>query len=204
MQLRKSVLFTAIALTGVLALSGCAPEAVNPTATPPVYEIPPVDAVVAGDVVDAEQAVSLNELDAKPGFRAFGMSDGTWVVVDSAAPLPAEVAADLQAQVDALPVATRSDDSQATEEALGEFVFRKNAETGRNVVVVTKLWAAVGTSANAPRVERWIHVGDSKQEVFMRPDGYVGTGTSEDYLNELYSGVQDAPQVEIFVHPANG
>lgn len=194
MQFRKPVLFTALALTSVLALSGCAPESANPepSATSPIYEIPSVENVVAGDVVDTEQAVSLNELDAKPGFRAYEMSDGTFVVVDSSVPLPENIVADLQSQVDALP---------AEDEALGDFVFAKNIETGRNVVVIAKVPTPAGIEAGAPVVNRWVHYGDPKQEAFMRPDMYIGQGTSDEYLAELYAdGVANTlDNLEVFV-----
>lgn len=198
MELRRFVLVPTVALLGALTLAGCGPQS-DPAPAPSVTDGQVVDEVRVGDVVPADVAGRLNATEGQ--LRAYEMSDGTYVVVDSAVPLSGTVRLDMESQLAEVPVASGPEDSQAVSEALGDFVFRKNAETGRIVVVVSKLWAEDGSDASVPRALRWVNVGGG--EVYQSYGNYRGTGTLDQYLDELNEYVipGEADGVELFVHP---
>lgn len=197
MKLRRFVLIPAVVLAGGLALSGCSPDASAPS--PSVSESQQNMDVRAGDRVTADVAERLNA--AEGTLRAYGMMDGTFVVVDSSVPLPGAVRIDMESRLAEIPLVTGPENSQAVADALGDFVFRANAETGRTVVVVTKLWAEVGDDASVPRTERWVNIGGG--EVYQSYGNYRGTGTYDEYLDELHEYVIPGEQdgVELFQFP---
>jgi len=202
--MRQRIGALALILMTTTALAAC--SAPQPQETPvraSTAEAPPAEPdaadLAAGDVVSADRATALN--DAEGELRAYQLADGTFEIVDSAKPLSKKVAADIQSRVAAVPAATGPDDSEAVEVELGDLVFRANAETGRNVVVVTKLWVGDPVDYQVPRGdERWVHVGDPQHEAFEPWHYLPSIKSSDEYIAKLKAGVVGDPVYELFIH----
>lgn len=193
-------LTAAAALAAVLTVTGCAaapgPQTAPSTVTPTNE---PTNAGTPGDTVDATRAAELNA--AAGTLRAYELTDGSFALVDSTAPLPENVTADFEERLAAIPVATGPADSEAVELAVDDLAYATKMQTGRNVVVVTKLWVGVPGDASVPRgTQRWIHVGDSRGEAFEPWDFLLGRGSADDYIAELKAGVVGDPQYDLVIH----
>jgi hypothetical protein len=187
--------FLAIAL----ALTSCASQE-EPKQPAPAAEQTTAPNPTVGDTVDATRAAELNE--AQGATRAYELTDGTFVLVDSTAPLPENVAADFEGRLAAIPTATGPADSEAVELAVDDLAYQAKVQTGRNFVVISKLWVS-GNSADSQlsrSIERWIHVGDSRGDAF-EPWGFLlGNSSADDYAAELKAGVVGDPQYDLFIH----
>lgn len=190
----------ALTLVAIFTLASCAsPDA---GAEPSVEQItaPDTDDLTPGDSVDAARAA---ELDAAQGdMRAYELRDGSFEVTEAGAPLSKSITGDIENQLAAIPFATGPEDSEAVENAIGDMVYAAKMQTGRNVVVVTRLWVSGGpTNSEVPRgIERWTHIGDSQYEAFNRWDMLLGDGSADDYVAELRASVVGSPEYDLFIH----
>lgn len=192
----------ALILIATFTLASCAsPDAPEDTSTPSAEQTgaPDTGDLTPGDSVDAARAAELNA--AQGDTRAYELADGSFEVVASDAPLSKSITSDIESQLAAIPTATGPEDSEAVEVAVGDVVFRAKRETGRDVVVVTKLWVGDPADSQIPRgIERWVHIGDSQREAFGPWDYLLGSGTADEYIAELKSGVVGSPAYELFIH----
>lgn len=193
----------ALALIAIFTLTSCSsPETPGGTSTPPVEQtaVPDTGGLAPGDSVDAARAAELNA--AQGDVRAYALADGSFEATEVGAPLSKSITADIENRLAGIPVATGPEDSEAVENAISDMVYAAKMQTGRNVVVVTRLWVS-GDPANSqsPRgIERWVHVGDSSYEAFARWDMLLGDGSADDYVAELKPSVVGSPQYDLFIH----
>lgn len=189
----------ALVIIAGLTLTSCASP--DNTSTPSTGQTvaPDTGDLAPGDSVDAPRAAELNE--AEGALRAYELSDGSFEVVASDAPLSKSITSDIESQLAAIPTATGPEDSEAVEVAVGDLVYAAKMQTGRNVVVVTKLWVGDPVDSQVPRgIERWVHIGDSQREAFGPWDYLLGSGTADDYVDELRSEMVGSPAYELFIH----
>lgn len=193
----------ALVLIATFTLASCAsPDTPESASTPPVEQTVASDMgdLAPGDSVDSARAAELNAVQGDT--RAYELSDGTFEVTEVDAPLSRSITADVEARLAAIPVATGPEDSEAVENAIGDLVYAAEMQTGRSVVVVTRLWVSGDpTNSEVPRgIERWVHVGDPQSEAFNRWDMLLGDGSSADYIAELKASVVGSPQYDLFIH----
>lgn len=192
----------ALVIIAGLTLTSCAsPDAPDNTSTPSTGQTvaPDTGDLAPGDSVDAVRAAELNE--AEGALRAYELADGSFEVVASDAALSKSITSDIASQLAAIPTATGPEDSEAVEVAVGDLVFRAKQETGRTVVVITKLWVGDPADSQVPRgIERWVHIGDSMHEAFELWEYLRGDGLADEYIAELKSGVVGNPAYELFIH----
>lgn len=191
MKLPKLMAFAGLAVASVLTLSACVSDVrIIPSPTPTAAVEYSIGQEVSPSVAE--------ELDAANGlFLAFEMSDGRFVVVDRSAALPEVVLADMQARVDAVPVATTVEESDETKRLLGDFVDAMEIETGKRVFVVSNVYQEVLGEGGALPVKRWTYIG--KGGVFQPYDFYGVTGSAEQYVEELRASTMDT-NYELFIH----
>lgn len=195
MNLRKFVPLTGLILAASLMLAGCSPSG-SPR---PGETEPPVSAAVTyspGNTVDAATADALNS-GSQPGVRAYGLQDGSFLVISDADSLPTTVISDMQARVDAVPVAS-SGNSEEVDTQLGDFVYTARQQTGKDVVVLTQSWYPVNATAGAPTKLRWVHIGDVVGVVSPSQD--PTSRTREEYRAMLDAAEASDPSVVIFEH----
>ncbi len=186
MKLRRILPLTSLVLVASLAFAGCTPSPSDDGSEPSVSS-PAASPFVPGDVVDAATAEELDS-GAMPGLRAYGMQDGTFVVVSESEMLPAEVLADMEARVQSVPVAT-AETAADVDGKLGDFVFSARKQTGKKVVVLTYSWYPMGIEANAPTVAKWTHIGEA--------DGVPNPGDDiEEHSREEYRAILEAAQAK--------
>lgn len=191
MNLRKFVPLTGLVLAASLALAGCAP---SDSPTGPSISVPATYA--PGDTVDAAAAEALNS-GSQAGLRAYGLQDGSYLVVSETEALPETVIADMQSRVAAVPTAT-AETSDEVDAQLGDFVFTAREQTGKDVVVLTYSWYPIGVDAGAPTQERWVHIGDV--EGVVDPMGDVTIRNREEYRAMLEAAQANDPDIVIIEH----
>lgn len=195
MNLRKFVPLTGLVLAASLALAGCAPsDSPEPEETGPSISVPATYA--PGDTVDATAAEALNN-GSQAGLRAYGLRDGSYLVISETEALPEAVVADMQARVAAVPTAT-AENSGDVDAQLGDFVFTARKQTGKDVVVLTYSWYPIGVDANAPTQERWVHIGDVEGVVDPMTD--VTIRSREEYRAMLEAAQANDPDIVIIEH----
>lgn len=138
----KRLAAPAIALLTLLAVAGCAPEpdAAAGLAASPVSPSPSAPAYVAGEVVDAATAEVMAANYDGPQ-RGYPMPDGSYIVVDRAAPLPDAVQQDVNARGDAFTrTFPRVEDagSGAAADARSKLMADIASQTGKQVVLVNR------------------------------------------------------------------
>lgn len=195
MNLRKFVPLTGLVLAASMALAGCAPsDSPEPEETGPSISVPATYA--PGDTVDATAAEALNN-GSQAGLRAYGLRDGSYLVISETEALPEAVVADMQARVAAVPTAT-AENSGDVDAQLGDFVFTARKQTGKDVVVLTYSWYPIGVDANAPTQERWVHIGDVEGVVDPMTD--VTIRSREEYRAMLEAAQANDPDIVIIEH----
>lgn len=195
MNLRKFVPLTGLALAASLALAGCAPsDSPEPEETGPSISVPATYA--PGDTVDAAAADALNS-GSQPGVRAYGLQDGSYLVISETEALPETVVADMRSRVAAVPTAT-AETSGEVDAQLGDFVFTAREQTGKDVVVLTYSWYPIGVDAGAPTQERWVHIGDV--EGVVDPMADVTIRNREEYRAMLEAAQANDPDIVIIEH----
>lgn len=124
------------AVIAVLLLTGCAPGSAMPTAsttTPPAEAAPPTPMVPAvGTVVDEAAGYQLQK-GTKGQLRGYALPDGTYMVVDRLAPLPAPVQADLNAKAGTAQAANQGGDGT---EVIG-LASTLGLRSGKRVLIVS-------------------------------------------------------------------
>lgn len=138
----KRLAAPAIALLTLLAVAGCAsePDAAAGLAASPVSPSPSAPAYVAGEVVDAATAEVMAANYDGPQ-RGYPMPDGSYIVVDRAAPLPDAVQQDVNARGDAFTrTFPRVEDagSGAAADARSKLMADIASQTGKQVVLVNR------------------------------------------------------------------
>lgn len=192
MKLPKLMAFAGLAVASVLTLSACvsdirlAPESPTPTYAP---------AYAVGQEVPADVAESLNSSDGT--LRAYQTVDGRFLVVDKGGALPESVREDMQAQVNAVPVATTVEQSEDVKRQLGAFVDSWEAQTGKRVFIVSNVHQEVLGSGGALPVQRWTYIG--KGGVFQPYDFYGVADSAAEYVEELRASTMDT-NYELFIH----
>lgn len=198
----KHIGATALTFIAIFTLASCAsPETPESSPQPGVEQTvaPDTSDLSPGDSVDAARAAELNA--AQGDTRAYELLDGAFEVVASDAPLSKSITTDIEARLAAIPVATGPEDSEAVENAIGDVVYNAKMQTGRTVVVVTRLWVGDPANSQVPRgIERWVHLGDPQNEAFNRWDMLLGNGSAADYTAELKASSVGSPQYNLFIH----
>ncbi|MFK4115035.1 hypothetical protein ACI2K6_10435 [Microbacterium sp. NPDC006705] len=138
----KRLTAPAIALLTLLAVAGCAPEpdAAAGMAASPVSPSPTAPAYVSGEVIDAATA-EVMAADYDGPQRGYPMPDGSYVVVDRAAPLPDAVQQDVNVRGEALMQQfPRVEDAtgSAAGAARSALISDLSAQTGKQVVLVNR------------------------------------------------------------------
>lgn len=192
----------ALTILAILTLASCAsPETPGDTSTPSIEQtaVPDTGGLAPGDSVGAARAAELNA--AGGDVRAYELRDGSFEVTEVGAPLSKSITADIESRLAGIPVAAGPEDSEAIENAIGDLAYDTKMQTGRNVVIVTKLWVGDPGNSQIPRgIERWIHIGDSQYETFARWDMLLGRGTAADYVTELKGSSVGSPEFDLFIH----
>jgi len=192
----------ALTLIAIFTLASCAsPDTPDGVPTPSVEQTVASETgdLAPGDSVDAARAAELNA--AQGDTRAYELADGSFEVTAAGAPLSKSITADIESRLADIPVATGPEDSEAIENAIGDLAYDTKMQTGRNVVIVTKLWVGDPGNSQIPRgIERWIHIGDSQYETFARWDMLLGRGTAADYVAELKGSSVGSPEYNLFIH----
>ncbi len=198
MNLRKFVPLTGLVLAASLALAGCAPSDLpEPEETGSGTISAPSQAdYVVGSTVDAATADTLNSGSVE-GLRAYGMQDGTFLVISETDPLPDSVLADMQARVTAVPAATESTSGEVDAQ-LGDFVFTAREQTGKQVVVLTYSWYPVTVDAGSPVRDRWVHIGDV--DGVTDPMGDTTVRPLDEYRSMLEAAQATNPNIVIIQH----
>lgn len=192
----------ALTLIAIFTLASCAPPDTPDAGPGPVIEqttAPDTGGLAPGDSVDAARAAELNA--AGGDTRAYELADGSFEVTEAGAPLSKSITADIESRLAAIPVASGPVDSEAAENAIGVVVYDARMQTGRNVIIVTKLWVGDPGNSQIPRGnERWIHIGDNRGEAFEPVEFTLGRGTAAEYVAELKASVVGSPEYDLFIH----
>lgn len=140
MKIKIAIATTGALLAATLLLTGCVPAetaaspAPAPTTASPTPE--PTGALPQpGDALTMEQAdFILSNPDL--GIGVYLLGDGTWILVDPNAPLPANVVADVQGNVAAI-TAGYGGDGAASGRDIRNLAFQIEENTHRPIVIVS-------------------------------------------------------------------
>lgn len=192
MKLPKLMAFAGLAVASVLTLSGCVSNiSLAPASPTPTY----APAYAVGQEITEAEADALNRSETT-ALRAYATMDGRFLVVDAGGALPEAVTADMQAQVDAVPVAETEEQSEDVKRKLGAYVDSWEAQTGKRVFVVSNVHQEVVGDGGSVPVKRWTYIG--KGGVFQPYDFYSFADSAAEYVEELRASTMD--DYELFIH----
>ncbi|WP_285117329.1 hypothetical protein [Leifsonia sp. fls2-241-R2A-40a] len=172
--------------------AAAAVETHTATSTPTVVPV--------GGVLDEETALELRREMPDNGDFAYKTPDGRWIKTNRHQPMPAEVMAAEQAQLDqlAVPAGTAAADGLAGAKAATAAAGASSYRTGRHVLLISKIPVATSYSTNGLK---WVIMGGLEKSL---PAGVGGNGWDDEATavakaQELIAAQPDAGDWDIVV-----